>query len=248
MNGEKSTKSNIILYESYEDALGTLEAGEFKKLIMSLYEYRRSGTIPSLAPEAQMAFKFITSQMERDRMKYEAVCERRRQAGKKGGMARAVNANQKQANESNSSNCKQKLAIQAKQAKEKENEKENKNEKEKENKNEKEISSIISYLNDKTGKHFRNDASETIKHINGRLSEGYTVEDFHKVIDEKCNEWLNDSKMSRYLQPSTLFSIGHFEQYLNQSSTPKKQKDYDWFKIEEQLLAETDRTLNNNTP
>jgi len=43
------------------------------------------------------------------------------------------------------------------------------------------------------------------------------------VIDVKCSQWLEDSKMSAYLRPETLFAPGHFEAYLNEA--PKKVKE-----------------------
>lgn len=76
------------------------------------------------------------------------------------------------------------------------------------------IKDIVSFLNEKTGKHFK-ECKETERLINGRISEGYTVEDFKKVIDKKVKEWKNDSKMSAYLRPSTLFAPSHFDEYLN---------------------------------
>lgn len=76
------------------------------------------------------------------------------------------------------------------------------------------IEEIVSFLNEKTGKHFK-ECKETERLINGRISEGYTVEDFKKVIVKKCREWKDDSKMSAYLRPSTLFAPSHFDEYLN---------------------------------
>lgn len=84
-----------------------------------------------------------------------------------------------------------------------------------------EIEEIISYLNQKTGKNFRATTGSTKKHIDGRLKEGYSVEDFKRVIDVKCNQWLADSKMSAYLRPETLFAPSHFEAYLNEAPAPK---------------------------
>ena len=75
---------------------------------------------------------------------------------------------------------------------------------------------IISYLNDHAGTRYRANAVQTKKHINARLEDGYTVEDFKKVIDVKCAEWLG-TDMAKYLSPDTLFS-GKFEKYLNQSA------------------------------
>ena len=79
---------------------------------------------------------------------------------------------------------------------------------------------IINHLNSKTGSKYRVSSAKTKSLIKARLKEGYTVDDFEKVIDIKCDEWLNTS-MSKYLRPETLFS-NKFESYLNQP--PKQQK------------------------
>lgn len=83
-----------------------------------------------------------------------------------------------------------------------------------------EIREIVSYLNEKTGSRYKATTNATKKHINARLEEGFTVEDFKTVIDIKADEWLGDKKMQKYLRPQTLFS-SNFESYLNQQ-TPKK--------------------------
>ena len=78
------------------------------------------------------------------------------------------------------------------------------------------INNIICHLNEKTNKHFRT-TSTTTRLINTRFKEGFVEEDFFKVIDNKTEEWLNNSKMNEYLRPSTLFGT-KFESYLNQKS------------------------------
>lgn len=88
-----------------------------------------------------------------------------------------------------------------------------------------EIKEIVSYLNEKTGSNFKHSTKDTQKHINARLKEGYTVEDFKKVIDIKVREWLSDTKMSQYLRPATLFGT-KFENYLNQATTTPTKKIY----------------------
>ena len=62
----------------------------------------------------------------------------------------------------------------------------------------KDIKDIVEYLNEKTGSHFRWQSKDTQRHINARIKEGYTLDDFKKVVDIKCSHWLNDSKMSDY--------------------------------------------------
>lgn len=78
-------------------------------------------------------------------------------------------------------------------------------------------SEIVEYLNKRTGKKYRASSQKTKRLIKARFNEKYTVDDFKKVIDNKCLEWLRDDKMSRYLRPETLFGT-KFESYLNQDS------------------------------
>ena len=87
------------------------------------------------------------------------------------------------------------------------------------------IEEIISYLNEKTEKNFKSNTKNTVDFINGRLNEGYTIEDFKKVIDNKVNDWKDDPINDAYLRPSTLFRPSNFENYLNQKSIPKQPKE-----------------------
>lgn len=88
----------------------------------------------------------------------------------------------------------------------------------------KECKSIVEYLNQKAGTNYSYKTESTQHHINARLNEGYTVDDFKKVIDNKCKDWLN-TDMSKYLRPITLFSA-KFESYLNQSDNTKPKQSY----------------------
>ena len=73
---------------------------------------------------------------------------------------------------------------------------------------------IVDYLNEKAGARYRSGSKTTRAHINARLAEGFTVDDFKTVIDKKCSEWLGNPKMAQYLRPETLFGT-KFEGYLN---------------------------------
>ena len=93
-------------------------------------------------------------------------------------------------------------------------------EKEKELEKDKEIyKHIVDYLNEKVGTHYRATNKTTQKHINARLKEGYTYDDFKIVIDKKCAEWKGTS-MEQYLRPETLFGT-KFENYLNAKTHTK---------------------------
>ncbi len=72
---------------------------------------------------------------------------------------------------------------------------------------------IIRYLNKKAGTHYR-DSKETVRLINARTKDGFTVDDFKKVIDKKVKEW-KGTEQAQYIRPSTLFAPSHFEEYLN---------------------------------
>lgn len=82
---------------------------------------------------------------------------------------------------------------------------------------------IIAYLNEQAVRSFK--ATKKAKGlIHARWNEGYRLDDFKKVIDNKCAQWVYDSSMRQYLQPSTLFAASHFDEYLNQAPTTKTKK------------------------
>lgn len=99
---------------------------------------------------------------------------------------------------------------------------------------------IIDYLNQRTGSKYRTGIKATNDLIAARMKEGFTVEDFKQVIDNKVATWLNDRQMNKFLRPMTLFAAKKFESYLNE----KKESDigvsnkpdyYDYIKGEDSL-------------
>lgn len=89
-------------------------------------------------------------------------------------------------------------------------------EKEEEQKQEKEeVKDIIDYLNLVCKTNFKYSKNST-KHINARLNDGFSPDELKDVIEFKFKQWGNDSKMSEYLRPETLFG-SKFESYLNAS-------------------------------
>ena len=78
----------------------------------------------------------------------------------------------------------------------------------------------VDHLNRRTGRSFKATSRATVRHVRARVAEGYGTEDFKRVIDVKAAQWENDSNMSRYLRPETLFGP-KFESYLNE--TPCKE-------------------------
>ena len=86
-----------------------------------------------------------------------------------------------------------------------------------------EFDEIIAYLNEKTGSKFKATTEATRKLMSGRLSEGYSVEDFRKVVDAMLSKW-KGTDYEQYLQPSTLFAPSNFEKYYNFATKQKPQE------------------------
>lgn len=80
--------------------------------------------------------------------------------------------------------------------------------------NDNKYKSVVDYLNKKANKNFKSTTKGTQRFINARMNEGFTLDDFIKVIDKKTNQWLG-GEMEQYLRPQTLFGT-KFESYLNE--------------------------------
>jgi uncharacterized phage protein (TIGR02220 family) len=110
------------------------------------------------------------------------------------------------------------------------------------NKNTNIYNAVIEHLNSKAGTSYRASANATQRHINARIAEGFTLDDFKTVIDKKCAEW-SKTDMAKYLRPETLFG-SKFESYLNaQSSAPQKEGSFD---TDEFFNAAIDRAYSDN--
>ncbi|MBV5191131.1 conserved phage C-terminal domain-containing protein [Staphylococcus chromogenes] len=85
---------------------------------------------------------------------------------------------------------------------------------------------VIDYLNQQTGKHYKPTTKKNQTVIRARTDEGFNIDDFKKVIDNKVSEW-KGTDMEKYLRPETLFGT-KFEGYLNQQQS--NAVDEDWRK------------------
>ena len=96
-------KGIFIWYEDSEQ-FGLLQDAQLGQLIRALIDYSQNGARPELEdPAVAMAFSFMASRDDRDSLKYDSICEKRREAGKKGGRPKKANAfldNQKVSEES----------------------------------------------------------------------------------------------------------------------------------------------------
>lgn len=73
---------------------------------------------------------------------------------------------------------------------------------------------VILYLNQQTGKNYKSTTKKNQTVIRARTDEGFSLDDFKRVIDNKVAEW-KGTNMEKYLRPETLFGT-KFEGYLNQ--------------------------------
>lgn len=79
---------------------------------------------------------------------------------------------------------------------------------------------IIDYLNKKAGTHYKATSKATQKLIKARWHEGFTFEDFKKVIDNQAFSW-QGTEWWAYMRPSTLFNASKFEGYLNANNSKR---------------------------
>ena len=99
------------------------------------------------------------------------------------------------------------------------------------------VEEVISYLNFKTKSNFKYTSDKTKALIKARIIDGFSLEDFKKVIDNKTSEW-SGTDFEKFLRPETLFS-DKFEGYLNQKNNNKKPSWLtDEVKLEESQMSD----------
>lgn len=79
---------------------------------------------------------------------------------------------------------------------------------------------VIEYLNLKARTRYRASTPKMKQLIRARLSEGFILDDFKIVIDNKCADW-KGTEWEKFLRPETLFGT-KFEGYLNARQTVQK--------------------------
>ncbi|PFY25151.1 phage replisome organizer N-terminal domain-containing protein [Bacillus toyonensis] len=80
---------------------------------------------------------------------------------------------------------------------------------------------IVDYLNMKAKTNYKHTSKKTQDLIRVRWKEGFRLTHFQQVIDIKVSQWIDNTEMSGYLRPITLFGT-KFESYLNEKSVQRK--------------------------
>ena len=209
-------KDSFIFHLENAEDLEDLTLEEQGMILQAMIEYSRTGKQPHFEDRAlRSVWRPIFRRLKADKEAYEEKCESNRENGKKGGRPpkeenrTVISENPKKPKKADSDS---------------------------ESESDKDIYintmsgkpdragariEIIKYLNEKTGKEFRHSSQATVRLIEARLNEGYTIDDFRKVIDNKAAEW-KGTEQEQYLRPETLFAPSHFESYLNQKAVRPK--------------------------
>ena len=139
-------RKSFLLYTEYFRQIRKLNIEQRGILLTAIMNFQCGEDLPEMDPLTDMCFGFISDDMQRNNEKYEETIEKRREAGRKGGLATQANrANATFAtfasNDASKQNFKQNQANQANQA-DKDNVKVNV----KENENESEYVSVSEYV------------------------------------------------------------------------------------------------------
>ena len=210
-------KNSFVVYTGIKETLDSLTDDQVATLFRGMVDYQITGTAPQFDGVLKFAFIPIRQQMDRDNTKWERTKAARSESGRQGGLRSGEVRRAKAEAEANEANASQSKQNEANEANEAVNVNVNVNVNGNGNVNGADAdslsSSLISYLNEKSGGKYKPTAAITDR-IRELLAAGYTEADFIQVIDSKVAEWKDDPKMRSYLRPRTLFG-DKFEEYIS---------------------------------
>lgn len=167
-------KNSFVLYTDCLEQLEVIPDAERGILFLEVLRYARTGIVPNIEnPFLKALFLGFKNQIDRDCAKYDEVCKKRAEAGRKGGNQRVANLEQMKASESicnqnqaTSSKC---LNVEAKPSTFEANQADNDNDNESDNDND------IKYKKE-NGKTFRF-APPSLQEVERYINEkGYSVD------------------------------------------------------------------------
>lgn len=104
-------KDTTIIYNSYVEKFSKLSNAQFGELMRAALIYSASGELPVIEDAlVELSFDILKVDIDFNNEKYQKECEKRREAGRKGGLAKASNAKQNQVKLASASNAKERLA------------------------------------------------------------------------------------------------------------------------------------------
>lgn len=100
----ESKKKSFVLYEDTGNLVELLSDEQAGKVFKSLFAYITQKDMPEIDEVAKIVFVSIKNYLDRDTAKYDEICQKRAQFGKKGGIAKATNSKQKVAKATHNEN------------------------------------------------------------------------------------------------------------------------------------------------
>lgn len=101
-------KNNFILYTDYYEQIQQLTVEQRGVLLTALMCYQLGDELPEMDALTKLCYSFISADVRRNNEKYDAICEKRRENGRKGGkqtQANQANARFAKANQANQANA-----------------------------------------------------------------------------------------------------------------------------------------------
>ena len=81
-------KKSFVMYADYQKHIARLSDGDAGKLMKAIFAYVNGSDEVQLSPAADMAFSFIKERIDHDTEKWNAICQKRSEAGMKSGESR----------------------------------------------------------------------------------------------------------------------------------------------------------------
>ena len=244
-------KKSFIFYSNWAEMIAELPDEVAGKLVKMICVYTLTGNTIKTDSTVSAIFKSIKPMLDRDTEKYQKKVERIAELNKKRQAEKSETKSSRNRHEVDTKSIRNRDEIAGVNV----NDNVNVNVLSKDNNIyivgkpdfTSEIKQIIDYLNQKTNSNFKAKTEATKKSIIARLKEGYTVEDFFRVIDAKVKDWSDDPEMREYLRPQTLFRPSNFEAYLNEANRPqvKSKNAFKNFKQNEYSQDEYDKLISN---
>ena len=88
----QGNKNSFVMYTDYMQHLELLDMEQRGVFLTAIMQYAAGGELPEMDGMVQMAFSFARAQIDRDAEQYRKTVEAKREAGRKGGEAKAKNA------------------------------------------------------------------------------------------------------------------------------------------------------------
>ncbi len=103
-------KNSFVLYTEHLEQVEMLTDEQSGVLLKALMSYAAGKELPQMDAITAVVFSFMRAQIDKNNKKYEEAVNKRREAGRLGGLAKADNAKQTVANVANATDAKQNVA------------------------------------------------------------------------------------------------------------------------------------------